>query len=73
MNPLRGVASIMDPLGGYGLMEALFFLIVLAAIIYMNIAGIEVNDILQKIAIGLLGYWIAKAEDREDRDGNADS
>jgi len=68
MNPLRGVASIMNPLGGYGLVEATFFLLVLIAIIYMNIAGIEVSDILQKIAIGLLGYWIAKAEDRDDND-----
>lgn len=68
MNPVKGVANIMSPLSGLGTPEFVLFLIVLAAVIYFNAAGIEISDTIKQIATGLLGYWIARAEQREEGD-----
>jgi hypothetical protein len=68
MNPAKGLANIWNPGSGFGSPEFVLFLIVLAAVIYFNAAGIEVSDIVKQIATGLLGYWVARAENREEGD-----
>lgn len=57
---IGGVVKTLDFKRGGGVIESLIFVMLIAAVIYLNIFNIEVSPLLEKIVIGILTYWVGR-------------
>ena len=55
---IKGVGDTLIPSKGRGMVESGIFCFLIVAIVAFNYLNIEVSDLLEKIAIGMLTYMV---------------
>lgn len=57
---LTGVAETLNPKGGQGLVESIVVLIIVLAVIYMNITGVEVMPIVKESFVAIMFFLFGR-------------